>query len=371
MSSKSHFESSQTYLLELLDMYRVESVSVDGFKQSVNVKMSLDPSLFPSFSSFILPLYSFVVKASLFLYIRLFDDRKGNNTASGIKLIPLIKTVAAIAKLMRKKGKQVLCCWCFLHSSTLLKNKICLNQIIKRTDLVLVTLFLEHWGRLLEDSPHFKDVAQMYSTRTSSKYSLLRINPDMETQLRFLLTSIKLGHQKRHQVWFAKKFLNEPDKEFVIIDIVRFICCAHHPPNEIIQSDIVPRWALIGWLLTSCRRNHVVANVKLALFYDWLFFDERVDTIMNIEPAVLLMVHSIPKYVDITHALLEFLLHLVDSYDVERKSVLVKGVSSAFQLLVRKGVIRSLDVLISCPALHPALKERLKRLLACGKLESS
>ncbi|BAT93412.1 hypothetical protein VIGAN_07237100 [Vigna angularis var. angularis] len=83
------------------------------------------------------------------------------------------------------------------------------------------------------------------------------------------------------------------------------------------------------------------------------------------------MVHSIPKYVDITHALLEFLLHLVDSYDVERKSVLVKGVSSAFQLLVRKGVIRSLDVLISCPALHRALKERLKRLLACGKLESS
>lgn len=217
----------------------------------------------------------------------------------------------------------------------------------------------------------FKDVSQIYSTRTSSRYSLLRISPDMETQLRFLLTSIKLGNQKRHQVWFGKKFLNEPDKEFVIVDIVRFICCGHHPPNEIIQSDIVPRWALIGWLLTSCRRNHVVVNVKLALFYDWLFFDERVDTIMNIEPAVLLMVHSIPKYVDITHALLEFLLHLVDSYDVERKSVMVKGVSSAFQLLVRKGVIRSLDVLISCPALHPALKERLKKLVACGMIGSS
>ncbi|KAL9318085.1 hypothetical protein ACSQ67_014602 [Phaseolus vulgaris] len=217
----------------------------------------------------------------------------------------------------------------------------------------------------------FKDVSQIYSTRTSSRYSLLRISPDMETQLRFLLTSIKLGHQKRHQVWFAKKFLNEPDKEFVIVDIVRFICCAHHPSNEIIQSDIVPRWALIGWLLTSCRRNHVVANVKLALFYDWLFFDERVDNIMNIEPAVLLMVHSVPKYVDITHALLEFLLHLVDSYDVERKGFVVKGVSSAFQLLVRKGVIRSLDVLISCPALHPGLKERLKSLIACGTVGSS
>lgn len=217
----------------------------------------------------------------------------------------------------------------------------------------------------------FKDVSQIFCTRTSSRYSLLRISPEMETQLRFLLTNVKLGHQRRHQMWFARKFLSEPDREFVIVDIVRFICCAHHPTNEIIQSDIVPRWALIGWLLTCCRRSHVVANVKLALFYDWLFFDERVDNIMNIEPAVLLMVHSIPQYIEITRGLLEFLLHLVDNYDVERKGMIVKGVASAFQLLVRKGVIRSLDVLTSCPALSPGIREGLVRLLSGAKVGSS
>ncbi|TKY51724.1 Integrator complex subunit 3 [Spatholobus suberectus] len=217
----------------------------------------------------------------------------------------------------------------------------------------------------------FKDVSQIYSTRTSSRYSLLRISPEMEIQLRFLLSNVKLGHQRRHQMWFARKFLNDPDKEFVAVDIVRFICCAHHPPNEVIQSDVVPRWALIGWLLTACRSSHAVANVKLALFYDWLFFDERVDSIMNIEPAVLLMVHSVPQYIDITRSLLEFLLHLVDNYDVERKDVIVKGVASAFQLLVRKGVVRSLDVLTSCPALSPGLREGLGRLLSCGKVGSS
>nr|KYP60665.1 Integrator complex subunit 3 isogeny [Cajanus cajan] len=208
-------------------------------------------------------------------------------------------------------------------------------------------------------------------SKTSSRYSLLRISPEMETQLRFLLTNVKLGHQRRHQIWFARKFLSEPDREFVIVDIVRFICCAHHPTNEIIQSDIVPRWALIGWLLTCCRRSHVVANVKLALFYDWLFFDESVDNIMNIEPAVLLMVHSIPQYIEITRGLLEFLLHLVDNYDVERKGMIVKGVASAFQLLVRKGVIRSLDVLTSCPALSPGLREGLVRLSSGAKVGSS
>ncbi|XP_027192827.1 uncharacterized protein [Cicer arietinum] len=244
-------------------------------------------------------------------------------------------------------------------------------------DLVHVPEFKSIWKDLMLNPSRFntlgfEGVSQIYCTRTSSRYALLRITPEMETQLRFLLTHVKLGHQKRHFMWFARKFLSEIDKETVIVDIVRFICCAHHPPNEIIQSDVVPRWAVIGWLLTSCRRkNYVEANVKLALFYDWLFFDERVDNIMNIEPAILLMVHSVPKYVDMTNTLLEFLLLLVDNYDMERKDIIVKGVSSAFRLLVSKGVIHSLDVLTSCPALSPPLKERLSRLLSCGKLGSS
>lgn len=221
------------------------------------------------------------------------------------------------------------------------------------------------------NTPEFVGVSQFYHTRTSSKYALLRISPEMETQLRFLLTYVKFGNHKRHQLWFGRKFLNEPDKETVIVDMVKFICCAHHPPNEIIQSDIVPRWAVIGWLLKCCRKNHVENSVKLALFYDWLFFDGRVDNIMNIEPAMLLMVHCIPKYIDITNTLLGFLLHLLDTYDVQHKDVIVKGVGSAFHSLASKGVIQSLDVLTSCPALSPLLRECLGRLLSDLKLGSS
>jgi integrator complex subunit 3 len=174
-------------------------------------------------------------------------------------------------------------------------------------------------------------------------------------------------------MWFSRKFLSELDKETVIVDIVRFICCAHHPPNEIIQSDVVPRWTVIGWLLTTFKRkNYIEANAKLALFYDWLFFDERMDNIMNIEPAILLMVHSIPKYVEMTNTLLEFLLRLLDNYDMEHKDIIVKGVVSAFRFLQSKGVIQSLDILTSYPTLSPSLKEGLSRLLlSSGKLGSS
>ncbi|KAJ1985106.1 hypothetical protein H4R33_004158 [Dimargaris cristalligena] len=50
-------------------------------------------------------------------------------------------------------------------------------------------------------------------------------------------------------------------------------------------------------LLFIMERSHVVAaNVKLALFYDWLFYDPSTDSIMSIEPAILLMERSIEKY---------------------------------------------------------------------------
>ncbi|VVA24329.1 PREDICTED: integrator complex subunit 3 [Prunus dulcis] len=243
-------------------------------------------------------------------------------------------------------------------------------------DLVHLPKFRAIWKDLVLNQGEFKSlgfsgIAQLYITRTPSQYMLLRITPEMEAQLRFLLTHVKLGSHKRHQAWFAKKFLCEPNRETVIVDIVRFICCAHHPPNEIIQSDVIPRWAVIGWLLKSCTKNYVEANAKLALLYDWLFFEERVDNIMNIEPAMLLMVCSIPRYIDITHTLLEFLFLLMDNYDAEHYDILVKGVSSSFSVCVKKGVIRSLDVLTSCDALSPILKERLGRFLLGTKFEIS
>lgn len=236
-------------------------------------------------------------------------------------------------------------------------------------DLVHVPEFRAIWKDLVLNpsefkTPGFSDISQFYCMRTSSRYALLRITPEMETQLRFLLTHVKFGSQKRHQDWFAKKFLHGLERETIVSDIVRFICCAHHPTNEIIQSDVLPRWAVIGWLLSLCRKNHVGANAKLALFYDWLFFDERVDNLMNIEPAMLLMVYSIPRYIDMTHTLLEFLFLLMDNYDLQHNDFIVRGVSSAFSVLLRKGVIQSMDVLTSCDALSLFLRERLGRFVS-------
>jgi integrator complex subunit 3 len=72
-----------------------------------------------------------------------------------------------------------------------------------------------------------------------------------------------------------------------------------------------------------------------------------------------------------TNTLLEFLLLLVENYDIEHKDIIVKGISLVFRFLESKGVIQSLDVLTSCPALFPSLQEGLSMLLSCGNLGSS
>ncbi|XP_010435106.1 PREDICTED: integrator complex subunit 3 homolog [Camelina sativa] len=269
--------------------------------------------------------------------------------------------VLGVVKLDYVKRLEIRFCVKMFREQVHLCLKIGRDLVRLLQDLSHVSEFREIWNDLVTNK-----CSEIYQLKTSSRYFFLRIAPEMETQLRFLLGYVKLGSHKRHQIWFLKKFLLGPEKETLLIDIVRFICCVIHPTNEIIRSEIMPRWAIIGWLLELCRQNHhIERSVNLALFYDWLFFDERIDNIMNVEPAALLMVWSIPQYPHITHSLLEFLLHLVETYDITRRDMIVRGLTSAFREIERKGVIRSLDIFLTNPALAPDLKKKLANLLSC------
>ncbi|XP_024005091.1 integrator complex subunit 3 [Eutrema salsugineum] len=269
--------------------------------------------------------------------------------------------VSGVAKLENLKRLEIKFCVKMFREQMDLCLKIGRDLLRLLLDLVHLSEFREIWNDLFVNF----DISRIYKSKTSSRYFLLRITPEMETQLRFLLGNVKLGSHKRHQIWFLKKFLLGPEKETLLIDIVRFICCVIHPSNEIIRSEILPRWAIIGWFLELSRHNqYIEQGVKLALFYDWLFFDERVDNIMNVEPAALLIAWSIPQYPHITRSLLEFLLHLVDTQDTNHRDLVARGVASTFREIERKGVVRSLDVFLSNPAVVSDLKMKLANLLS-------
>ncbi|XP_071686717.1 uncharacterized protein [Rutidosis leptorrhynchoides] len=294
---------------------------------------------------------AFVVSCGLFVFLRLLGDHC---------------RVSLNTKVEALKRKEIEFCVRVFKEEFRLCLKFGRDLVRLLQDLAHVPEFRDIWKDLLLHPNRFKtfgfyDILQLYQLRTSSRYFLLRISPEMETHLRFLLTHVKLGSQMRYQIWFRKKFINE--NESVLIDIVRFVCCAHHPSNKVILSNVTPRWAVIGWLLKCCSKNHVEANVKLALFYDWLFFNKEVDNVMNIEPGILLMINSVPKYADMTNNLLEFLFLLMDHYDIEKKDLIFKGVSSALDVVERKGVVQSFDALTNCGVIYPFLKERFAKML--------
>lgn len=68
----------------------------------------------------------------------------------------------------------------------------------------------------------------------------------------FSSPQVRFGQQKRYQDWFQRQYLSTPDSQSLRCDLIRYICGVVHPSNEVLSSDILPRWAIIGWLLTTC-----------------------------------------------------------------------------------------------------------------------
>ena len=55
-----------------------------------------------------------------------------------------------------------------------------------------------------------------------------------------------------HAVSVCFQYLSTPESQSLRCDLIRYICACIHPSNEVLCSDIIPRWAVIGWLLTTC-----------------------------------------------------------------------------------------------------------------------
>lgn len=233
-----------------------------------------------------------LVASVVYTYLRLIGDHSNPNCQ---KLRQ--KEVEFCASLLRER---------FVDCIPIGRDLVRLLQNVAR-----IPEFEKIWKDLFADptsfAPNFVGIQQLMKTRTSRRFFQSRLTPDMERKIVFLTSSVKFGQQKRYQDWFQRQYLSTPESQTLRCDVIRFICGVIHPSNELLCSDIIPRWAVIGWLLTTCTSNVAASNAKLSLFYDWLFFEADRDNIMNIEPAILVMYHSIRSHPAITATLLDFL----------------------------------------------------------------
>ncbi|KAI8434236.1 hypothetical protein MSG28_012338 [Choristoneura fumiferana] len=208
--------------------------------------------------------------------------------------------------------------------------------------------------------PTFTNVLQILQTRTSRRYLQSRLTPDMERKLVFLTSQVRFGHHKRYQEWFQRQYLATPESQSLRSDMIRFIVGVIHPTNELLCSDIIPRWAVIGWLLTTCTSNVAASNAKLALFYDWLFYDPEKDNIMNIEPAILVMHHSMRSHPAVTATLLDFLCRIIPHFYPPFADKVKQGIFSSLQQIIEKRVLPNLQPLFDSPKLDRELRTTVR-----------
>ncbi|KAJ8398495.1 hypothetical protein AAFF_G00427500 [Aldrovandia affinis] len=205
-----------------------------------------------------------------------------------------------------------------------------------------------------------KGVLQLLTSRTSRKFLACRLTPDMETKLLFMTSRVRFGQQKRYQDWFQRQYLSTADSQSLRCDLIRYICGVVHPSNEVLSSDILPRWAIIGWLLTTCTSNVAASNAKLALFYDWLFFSPEKDSIMNIEPAILVMHHSMKPHPAITATLLDFMCRIIPHFYPPLEGQVRQGVFNSLTFIMEKRVLAHLAPLFDNPKLDRELRSMLR-----------
>jgi len=131
---------------------------------------------------------------------------------------------------------------------------------------------------------------------------------------------------------------------------MRYICVVVHPTNEQLNSGLTPRWAFCGWLINSCTNQIESANLKLALYFDWLMYDVKKDNIMLIEPAILLMYNSLRPNsglgvpaVSLANQLFDFLCRISTNYHWPLREHILNGIMQSFKDVIDKRVIPSIQ----------------------------
>ncbi|XP_041665808.1 integrator complex subunit 3 isoform X1 [Cheilinus undulatus] len=286
-----------------------------------------------------------LIAMSVYTYLRLIVDHGAPN------LLPLRqKEVDFCISMLREKFME-----CLIIGRDLVRL---LQNVARIPEMELLWRDLLHNPQVL--SPQFTGVLQLLTARTSRKFLACRLTPDMETKLLFMTSRVRFGQQKRYQDWFQRQYLSTAESQSLRCDLIRYICGVVHPSNEVLSSDILPRWAIIGWLLTTCTSNVAASNAKLALFYDWLFFNPEKDSIMNIEPAILVMHHSMKPHPAITATLLDFMCRIIPHFFPPLESQVRQGVFNSLTFIMEKRVLAHLAPLFDNPKLDRELRSMLR-----------
>ncbi|KAI9491517.1 integrator complex subunit 3 [Zychaea mexicana] len=232
-------------------------------------------------------------------------------------------------------------------------------------DLTTIPEFHQLWNDILNApqslAPSFKGIHTLLQTPTPREFLRCRLTNEIEHKLLFILQNLRANQYQRNLGWFIQKFLAQSESFYV--DIIRYLVAGWYPSNQILQSDIVPRYVIIGSLLRGIKNPVVAANVRLALIFDWLFFTPT-DNIMFIEPSMLLMERSAERYPYITAVIMDFLRCTVEDYYPPMRDHMAKCVATGMRVMLEKGVLRGLKGIYACPTTEDGTRANMQALFS-------
>ena len=106
-----------------------------------------------------------------------------------------------------------------------------------------------------------------------------------------------------------------------------------------LRSNLVKRYQIIAELITMTSDEIIRPSALLALFYDWLFWKSQ-DNIMNIEPAILLIMETFEnRNWQFCQMLIEFLRYEAYGFCKPLSEDIKKSVDAAMETVLTQRVI--------------------------------
>ncbi|GMF13999.1 unnamed protein product [Phytophthora lilii] len=223
-------------------------------------------------------------------------------------------------------------------------------------------------------------VAQLMAIPTPPRYLAYRLNPKMEDWIRDTLSEVvflpvfeqpwigcsragpralylrrippfQSGSKLQSHTTISHSGLVVPPLVSNCAYVYHFAICYCQCPS----ANNFPRFCVDSH---GSKTPSVLARVQLAMFFDYLYFKPS-DNIMTVEPAILLMVKSLKSHPMVTLAMIQFLVFAVEKFAASavNRKLMQKGVSTAFAMILKLGVVPSILPLQSFPMLQSSASE--------------
>ena len=187
-------------------------------------------------------------------------------------------------------------------------------------------------------------------TPTHPKFHSVLLFPLLESKLVYIIENASPNNYTRYLKW-----ITEECDEGILSDIVRFLVT--FPSN----MESTPRWKIISWFLTCSVDHQTQANIKQALVFDCLFYNQQ-DQLHTIEPLMSILKHSISQFSHLAEEILDFLLSSAELYDKRSVAGMMRSLKECFNIAYYNRIVPSMESLISEEKIDSGIRSRISDL---------